>query len=87
MLLQPARHRQRRLVLALHPQRERLQSADEEEGALRVEHAAEHAAQILDGLHQARPPAHGPGEQVVVAARYLVPECTTRSTPCASAAG
>jgi len=38
---------------------------------VRVEHAAEHAAQVLDRLHQPAPPQHRAGEEVVVAAQVF----------------
>ena len=69
--LQPARHLERGLVLPLHPQRQRLQAADEEEGALRIEDASEDAPQVLDRLHQSRAPADRAGHEVVMAAEVF----------------
>ena len=65
--LQPGRDFQRGLVLPLHPERQRLQTADEQERALRIEDASEDAAQVLDRLHQPGAPADDTCQQVVVA--------------------
>ena len=71
VLLEPARDRERGLVLALHAERQGLQAPDEEERAERIEHSPENAAQVLDRLDQPGAAADGAGEQVVVAAQVL----------------
>src|SRR5689334_7654338 len=71
LALEPARDRQRGLVLARDPEREGLQAAEEEIRRVRVEHAAEDVARLADEADQRRVADRDAGEEVVVPAEVL----------------
>ncbi len=85
--LEEAGDPQRAGVLALDAEREGLEPAVQQVGAVAVEHPAEHPAEVPDRADQPGVAGHGPGQQVVVAAEVLGAGVqSTRSAPLPAAA-